>query len=470
MTRSHLTVFSPLGRVPLSTTKTADSSTAGAGGTDGYTITIHNPNIVAVALDSITDSLPAGFSYTPGSTTGATTANPSISSQDLSWSGPISVPASGDASIHFNATVASTPGEYLNNAGGTAAGFTVVPTGATAAITVTAGSRTLTVTRAGTGTGTVTSSPTGIDCGSTCVSSFDDGTPVTLTATAGTGSTFTGWSGDCSGTGTCPVTMNADHAVTATFSPTVTDVPDAPTNVTADPGDASALVSWTAPASDGGRLIDGYTVTCTATANPDDIHTATTDGATSVLMSGLTNDVEYSCVVTAHNVNGDSDPSETSPPFTPTASSAQFSTTIDTSQGGILQINPQGADNLGTRGRINILPQPGPATEVVVTASLFGIPGETDASCGGNVCIGQGIEWSISDPNAVGKMKVVFIESPTIAHGEDVKTANVYKDDVLLPNCTGKIKIMCVFDRERTDGGGSRFTIKVDGQDPHGRH
>ena len=124
----------------------------------------------------------------------------------------------------------------------------------------------------------------------------------------------------------------------------------------------------------------------------------------------------------------------------------------------------------GTTGKINIPPQPGPATDVVVTASLFGIPGETDASCGGNVCIGQGIEWSISDPNAVGKMKVVFIESPALAHGEDVKTANIYKDDVLLPNCEGKIKIMCVSDRDRTEGGGSKFTIKVDGQDPHGRH
>ena len=115
-------------------------------------------------------------------------------------------------------------------------------------------------------------------------------------------------------------------------------------------------------------------------------------------MSGLTNGVEYTCKVTAHNANGDSVPSAASDPFTPTARAAQFSMTIDTSQGGILLINPQGADNLGTTGKIKILPQPGPATEVVVTASLFGIPGETDATCGGNVCIGQGIEWSVSKP------------------------------------------------------------------------
>jgi len=41
---------------------------------------------------------------------------------------------------------------------------------------------------------------------------------VTVTATAATGYTFTGWSGACSGTGACVVTMNADKTITATFS------------------------------------------------------------------------------------------------------------------------------------------------------------------------------------------------------------------------------------------------------------
>jgi hypothetical protein len=76
---------------------------------------------------------------------------------------------------------------------------------------------TLTVTKAGSGSGTVTSSPAGIDCGATCSSSFPSGSMVTLTATADAGSTFTGWAGDCSGTGSCVVTMDQDRAVTATF-------------------------------------------------------------------------------------------------------------------------------------------------------------------------------------------------------------------------------------------------------------
>jgi uncharacterized repeat protein (TIGR01451 family) len=141
VTRSHLTTFSPLGRLPLSTTKTADAATVGAGAADGYTITVSNPNVGAVTLSSITDTLPAGFTYTAGSTTGATTADPSITGQTLTWAGPFTVPAAtgatpGTLTLHFGVTVSSTPGDYFNNAGAESADFTVAPTGDTARITV----------------------------------------------------------------------------------------------------------------------------------------------------------------------------------------------------------------------------------------------------------------------------------------------------------------------------------------------
>lgn len=68
-----------------------------------------------------------------------------------------------------------------------------------------------------TGNGTITSSPAGINCGSTCIASFNSGISVTLTATADANSTFTGWSGDCSGSGACPLTMSANKSVTANF-------------------------------------------------------------------------------------------------------------------------------------------------------------------------------------------------------------------------------------------------------------
>jgi hypothetical protein len=76
---------------------------------------------------------------------------------------------------------------------------------------------TLTIARAGTGSGTVTSSAGGINCGPTCAADFDSGTTVALTATPAGNSTFAGWSGACSGSAPCTVTIDAAKAVTATF-------------------------------------------------------------------------------------------------------------------------------------------------------------------------------------------------------------------------------------------------------------
>lgn len=75
---------------------------------------------------------------------------------------------------------------------------------------------TLTVTTAGTGSGTVTG--TGISCGSDCSQVFNRGVQVTLSASAASGSTFGGWTGGCTGTGSCVVTMAGAKTVQATFS------------------------------------------------------------------------------------------------------------------------------------------------------------------------------------------------------------------------------------------------------------
>lgn len=65
------------------------------------------------------------------------------------------------------------------------------------------------------GTGSVSSNPAGIsNCTTNCITPFDRGTSVTLTQSGGN---FTGWSGGCSGGGSCVVTVNANTSVTATF-------------------------------------------------------------------------------------------------------------------------------------------------------------------------------------------------------------------------------------------------------------
>jgi len=76
----------------------------------------------------------------------------------------------------------------------------------------------LTVKDSGSGTGTVTSAPAGISCGLACSASFATGTSVTLTANPSDGSTFTGWTGACSGTAPCSLTLESDTAVGAILS------------------------------------------------------------------------------------------------------------------------------------------------------------------------------------------------------------------------------------------------------------
>ena len=68
------------------------------------------------------------------------------------------------------------------------------------------------------GSGSVASAPAGINCTSNCSAPFSTGASVTLTATAATGYTFSGWTGACSGTGSCAVTMSAAQKVTAAFA------------------------------------------------------------------------------------------------------------------------------------------------------------------------------------------------------------------------------------------------------------
>ena len=77
---------------------------------------------------------------------------------------------------------------------------------------------------AGTGAGVVTGGPQNCPSGNACSFSVPRTDPnalpqFTLTPQPDSLSVFGGWSGDCTGTGTCTVVMSAAHTVTATFNP-----------------------------------------------------------------------------------------------------------------------------------------------------------------------------------------------------------------------------------------------------------
>lgn len=142
--------------------------------------------------------------------------------------------------------------------------------------------RTLTVSKTGTGSGLVTSSPVGIDCGVSCSTRFSHGSSVTLTASANAGSVFLGWSGACSGTGTCTVTMTADTAVSANFATnhilTLTKAGMGAGSVTSSP---AGIACNSGCASDTGTFNDTQTITLTAVASAGDVFTGWSGGGCS---------------------------------------------------------------------------------------------------------------------------------------------------------------------------------------------
>ena len=97
-------------------------------------------------------------------------------------------------------------------------GSCVVTMNSAQSVTATFTQLTFPLTVSVTGSGTVKNTPTGFSCSSNCTANFGSQTVVTLTATPAPGMSFIGWSGACSGTGSCSVFMLGAESVFAAFT------------------------------------------------------------------------------------------------------------------------------------------------------------------------------------------------------------------------------------------------------------
>jgi hypothetical protein len=151
----------------------------------------------------------------------------------------------------------------------------------------------------------------------------DASAELTFTPNGDGGSNITGYTATCGGTTrngvSSPITVSGltngvEYSCTVIATNEVDDstpssdilvtpmtFPEAPTLLFATPGDESVELTFT-PNNDGGSDITGYTAACGG---------VTQRGASSpIMMSGLTNGVEYLCSVIATNEVDDSNPSD----------------------------------------------------------------------------------------------------------------------------------------------------------------
>jgi len=136
------------------------------------------------------------------------------------------------------------------------------------------------------------------------------GSPTTVT---GTSTPITGLSNGTTYTfQVVPVNSIGNGPGGNSNSVTPATVPGAPTNALATAGNTQATVTWSAPVSDGGASITGYTVT----SSPGSF-TASTTGATTTPVTGLSNGTPYTFTVTATNRVGTSPASAASGSVTP---------------------------------------------------------------------------------------------------------------------------------------------------------
>jgi hypothetical protein len=172
-------------------------------------------------------------------------------------------------------------------------------------------------------------------------------TIIGYTATASTGET-------CSVTSVAPATPDRTCTISGlpngasyTFTVTATNavgpsaasiasavvmtprtVPGQPTGVSGTPGNRSVVVSWTAPASNGGATIIGYTATASTGETCAVASVAPATPATSCTFSGLTNGTAYTFTVTAANAVGTGAASVASGAVSPSAPAATVAPTV----------------------------------------------------------------------------------------------------------------------------------------------
>ncbi|MGZ8414501.1 MAG: InlB B-repeat-containing protein, partial [Gemmatirosa sp.] len=247
-------------------------------------VTVTAPSAVTLyEVRTVRIDLPAGAVTRPdgsvrlevgsGLTLGAAALDPAgagVAGRTAAWVSSAPTVATVGASTGLVTAVAPGTARITATVGGRATAVDVVVVPRSAPLTITAG---------GTGSGTIRSTPAGIDCRivngqpqGACTFAFPGDAQVSLFAVTQVGSGFAGWGDVCAASGTsttCVVTTDQARTVRATFGVlrtlSVGGAGDGAGTITGAPGGIACTVGANAAGSCSAQLLDGTTVTLTAT-------------------------------------------------------------------------------------------------------------------------------------------------------------------------------------------------------------
>ena len=514
-TFSSLITFSPLGVLPLSLSITPDAATVASGGTAGYTVTVHNPNAGSVTLSSLADVIPATFTYVPGSSTGLTTANPTVGSGNtLTWAGPLVVPGSSDGTLHFSATVGTTGGTFTSSATATnAGGFTIAPSGPDGGVTVTTVENPLVATLTPASTSQPVTGSATLTVTATRGSTPQPGLGVTFTVLSGPHAGATG-PGTTNSAGKATFTLNGSTAGTDTVQATVTEgetsVQSNNATVTWNPVTSNITVTGTSAPfiiTAGGTVRATFTVTNHGTG-PIDVLTliALPAGATPLSLTpssgacgAVTNGRAYclaggipaggALVVTAdaRSAAGSTAPFTTVLAAAATGgqsgSASATSAVVAATPGSAVGFVPAGGSiSTGTNPTATdntvatfTLPNNGPGAPIALVAE----PADSSPLCGGQPCLGKPLFLSpfagYTNMRQPARLKIAYDVTTGI---KVTSTVYVQKEvggpSVAVPDCRDtSIHLAdphpCVHERTKRGSGDVEFEILLLSGDPRFR-
>ena len=342
----------------VTVTGTAATVTGLANGT-AYTFTVSASN----ALGTGPPSAPSAPVTTPDVPGAPTSVNAVAGNQSVALSWTASTTTGGEPITGYTVVVSPPAPSAAFNVTGTTATFTGLTNGTAYTFTVAA------VNAVGTGPASAPSAPVtpsasaSVPSAPSGVVATADVRSATVTWTAPTssgGSVISGYtvfispptaSAVITVTGTTAAVTGLANGTAYTFSVTASnatgpgavsspsapvttpDVPGAPTSPVAVAGDQQVSLSWTAPASNGGRPITSYTVVVSPPA-PSVVFNLT---GTTATVTGLSNGTAYTFQVYATNVVGNGPSSSASSAVTPAPGSGQvFPLSISASKNGLV--------------------------------------------------------------------------------------------------------------------------------------